>query len=442
MALNEWIALLMFAGMFVMLSIGYPVAFSFAATAMLFAAIGSGLGVFELNLLRALPSRFFGTMSDFTLLAIPYFVFMGLVLEKSGIAERLLETIGILFGPIRGGVALAVVLVGTLLAATTGVVAASVIAMGMISLPVMLRYNYNKELACGVIAASGTLAQLIPPSLVLIVLADQMGVSIGDLFRGALLPGLLMSGSFAAYVLVLAYLRPEMAPALPLEARDYHGRELALKAVNAVVPPLALIFIVLGSIFTGFATPTESGAVGVFGACLLALAQGKLSRKMLWDCAAATMRTTGVVVIILFGSTIFSLVFTGLDGDQVIARILTNLPGGYVSFMIVSMIAVFLLGIFLEFFEISFIVVPLFLPVIQALGLDPVWFAVVLAVNLQTAFVSPPVGFSLFYLRSVAPPSITAGHIYRGGAQFMAIQLLVLLVVILYPPIVTGLAGN
>jgi tripartite ATP-independent transporter DctM subunit len=435
----EWLAIVMFAGMFVLLSTGYPVAYTFAATAMVFGGIGVALGAFEPNLFRALPSRFFGTMSDFTLLAIPYFIFMGLVLEKSGIAEELLETIGILMGPLRGGVALAVIIVGTLLAATTGVVAASVIAMGAISLPVMLRYGYNKELACGVIAASGTLAQLIPPSLVLIVLADQLGVSIGDLFLGAIIPGLLMSGTFAVYTLVIAFFRPEMAPALPLSVRAISGGALLRRVLIAVIPPIILILVVLGSIFTGFATPTESGAVGVFGACILALIKGRMSWKLLWDAARSTLVTTSLVVIILFGSTAFSLVFTGLDGDEVVRAMLVNIPGGYVGFMFASMLAVFLLGIFLEFFEICFIVIPLFVPVIQELGIDPVWFGIVLAVNLQTAFVSPPVGFSLFYLRSTAPPEITTGHIYRGGAQFMVLQLVVMAIVIFFPGLVTYL---
>jgi tripartite ATP-independent transporter DctM subunit len=437
----EWLALLMFAGMFLFLCSGYPVAFSFAGTAMVFGLIGLSLGAFNTSLINALPQRFFGTMSDFTLLAIPFFVLMGIILEKSGIAEELLEVMGVLMGPVRGGLALAVIIVGTMLAATTGVVAASVIAMGLISLPIMLRYGYDKSGATGVIAASGTMAQLIPPSLVLIVLGDQLGVSVGDLFVGAVLPGMLMAGAFAVYILVRAYLQPSFAPALPREARRLTGWPLARRVLTAMVPPLLLIGLVLGSIFFGIATPTESGALGALGALLLAFARRRLNRRLLHEALDSTLRNTALVVFILFGATFFSLVFDGLGGSRYLAGILSNLPGGVTTFLVFSMVFIFLLGIFLEFFEICFIVIPIFLPVIQALGIDPVWFGVLMAINLQTAFVSPPVGFSLFYLKSVSPPEISTGDIYKGGFQFMFLQLAVLLIVALYPPLVTWLVG-
>ena len=435
----EWLAMLMFVGFFGLLLTGYPVAFSFAGTAIVFGLIGFALGAFPLNLLNALPSRWFGTMTDITLLAIPFFVFLGAILERSGLAEDLLETAGVLFGPIRGGLALAVVFVGTLLAATTGVVAASVIAMGLITLPIMLRYGYDKRLATGVIASSGTLAQMIPPSLVLVVLSDQIGVSVGDLFAGALTPGLMLSGSYALYCLGIAYVRPEVAPALPPEARTVRGTALALRAVRAMFPPLALIVIVLGSIFGGYATPTEAGAVGAFGATLLAAANRKLTWAALRGAADTTARTTALVIVILFCSTFFSLVFEGLGGSLLVRRLLTNLPGGVITFIIVANIVVFLLGIPLEFIEISFIVFPLLVPAARDLGINLVWFGVVMSINLQTAFVSPPVGFSLFYLSSVLPKGVTTLDINRGVLPFIVIQLVILVLVILFPDIVLWL---
>jgi tripartite ATP-independent transporter DctM subunit len=442
----EWLALLMFGAFFVILLLGYPVAFSFAGTAFIFGTLGLALGAFNLDLLRLLPNRWFGTMSDITLLAVPFFIYLGTVLERSGIAEELLETVGMLFGPLRGGIALAVVVVGTLLAATTGVVAATVIAMGLISLPVMLRYGYNKELATGVIAASGTMAQLIPPSLVLVVVSDQIGVSVGDLFAGALIPGLIMAGSFAAYCLVLAWLNPRMAPALPLAARNIGGAALAAKTARAVLPPMLLILAVLGSIFFGLATPTEAGSVGAVGAMLLAAANRRFSWKLVTEAAESTVRTTALVIMILFCSTIFSLVFDGLGGTQFMRGILTNLPGGYLGFLIVCNIVVFLLGIFLEFIEITFIIMPVLTPAALALGIDLTWFGVLMAINLQTAFISPPVGFSLFYLQSVVPKEVRTIEIHRGAIPFMLIQLAVLIVVIAFPDTVLWLvrasAGN
>ncbi|MCC6169816.1 MAG: TRAP transporter large permease subunit [Caldilineaceae bacterium] len=435
----EWLAVLMFAGFFFLLLTGYPVAFSFAGTAIIFGLIGLAVDAFDMRLLLLLPNRWFGTMSDFTLLAIPYFVFMGAILEKSGLAEALLETVGILLGPLRGGMALAVVFVGTLLAATTGVVAATVIVMGMLSLPVMLRYGYDKQLAAGVIISSGTLAQLIPPSLVLVVLSDQIGVRIGDLFLGAMIPGLMLSGSYALYVLGVALVRPTAAPAIPKAERDIPAKVLARRVLGAVIPPVLLIFAVLGSIFLGIASPTEAGAVGAIGASLLAAVNGRASRKVFWDAAHATARLTALVIMILFCSTFFSVVFDGLGGQRLLTELLTHVPGGYLGFIIVCNIAIFLLGIFLEFIEISFIAMPLFVPAAQALGIDMVWFGVMMAVNLQMAFISPPVGFSLFYLQSVAPPELPTGQIHKSAWPFMALQMVVLILVILFPQTVRWL---
>jgi tripartite ATP-independent transporter DctM subunit len=435
----EWLAIAMFVGFFIILMSGYPVAFSFAGTAIIFGGIGLAVGAFDLNRLLLLPNVWFGTMSNFTLLAIPFFVFLGAVFEKSGLAEELLETIGILMGPLRGGVALAVVVVGTLLAATTGVVAATVIMMGMLSLPVMLRYGYDQRLATGVIVAAGTLAQLIPPSLVLVVLSDQIGVSVGDLFLGALIPGLMLAGSYALYVLGVALLKPAAAPALPLAVRSIGGKALFRKVIKAVLPPLLLIFAVLGSIFFGVATPTEAGAVGAVGACVLAAFNRRLNWNLIQDSAHATATVTALVVMILFCSSFFSVVFDGLGGKTLITNLLISLPGGYVTFMIVSNIAIFLLGVFLEFVEICFIAMPLFVPAAQLLGIDMVWFGVVMAINLQTAFISPPVGFSLFYLQSVAPKDLKTIEIHKSALPFMVLQVIVLIVVMAFPQTVRWL---
>ncbi|MGF1567219.1 MAG: TRAP transporter large permease subunit [Nodosilinea sp.] len=438
----EWLAIAMFAGFFVILMTGYPVAFSFAGTGLVFGLLGLAVGAFDPARLLLLPNLWFGTMANFTLLAIPFFVFLGAVLEKSGLAEELLETLGIVLGPLRGGMALAVVLVGTLLAAATGVVAATVILMGMLSLPIMLRYGYDKELAAGTIVASGTLAQLIPPSLVLVVLSDQIGVSVGDLFLGALIPGLLLAGSYALYVLVVAFVKPSTAPALPLAMRQLSRGELLRRTVKAILPPVLLIFLVLGSIFFGIATPTEAGAVGAVGACGLAAFNRRLTGKLLHEAARATTIVTGVVMMILICSSFFGLVFDALGGKTLITNLLVNLPGGYLTFIVVANITIFLLGVFLEFIEICFIAMPLLVPAAQALGIDMVWFGVVMALNLQTAFISPPVGFSLFYLQSVAPKSITTQEIHRGALPFMAIQVAVLALVIAFPQTVTWLVAR
>jgi tripartite ATP-independent transporter DctM subunit len=438
----EWLALAMFVGFFVILLSGYPVAFSFAGTAIVFGGIGLMVGAFDLNRLLLLPNIWFGTMSNFTLLAIPFFVFLGSVLEKSGIAEELLETIGIAMGRLRGGLALAVVLVGTLLAATTGVVAATVIVMGMISLPVMLRYGYDKQLATGVIVASGTLAQLIPPSLVLVVLSDQIGVSVGDLFLGALIPGLMLSGSYALYVLGLAWLKPATAPALPAEMRQIKGLALLKRLLKAVVPPLLLIFAVLGSIFFGIATPTEAGAVGAVGACFLAAINGRWNQKLIQESAHSTAVITALVVMILFCSSLFSLVFDDLGGKRLITEWLLMLPGGHLSFLLVSNLLIFVLGVFLEFIEICFIAMPLLVPAAQQLGIDMVWFGVVMALNLQTAFISPPVGFSLFYLQSVAPKEVSTLEIHKSAIPFMVLQVIMLVIVMLFPQTVQWLVAR
>ena len=437
--ITDWLGPAMFAGALALLSLGYPVAFALGGVAILFGLIGIAAGVFDPVFLTAMPQRIFGIMNNFTLLAIPYFIFMGAMLEKSGIAEDLLETMGALFGRVRGGLAVAVVVVGALLAATTGVVAATVVTMGLISLPTMLRYGYNKDLASGVIAASGTLGQIIPPSIVLVVLADQLGISVGDLFLGSVIPGLMMAGAFVIHVLAIALIRPDLAPALPAELINIRGKALFTKIVKVMLPPLALILLVLGSIFFGVATPTEAGALGCFGAMILAVLKRQLTLAGVRDVCDRTLRTTSMVIFILFGSTAFSLVFRGLRGDRFIFEALTNLPGDEIGFLIISMVTIFLLGFFIDFFEIAFIVVPLFAPIAQQLGIDLVWYGVIIGANLQTSFLTPPFGFALFYLRGIAPKEITTGNIYRGVVPFIALQLLVLLAIIAFPPLVTWL---
>ena len=437
----EWLAVVMFVLFLFLILSGYPVAFSFAGTAIVFGGIGLALGVFDLNLLKLLPNRWFGAMSDFTLLAIPFFVFMGAMFEKSGLAEDLLNTIGMLLGPRPGGLALATIFVGTLLAAATGVVAATVIVMGLLSLPIMVRYKYDHQLATGVITASGTLAQLLPPSLVLVVLSSTVGVSVGDLFLGALIPGLMLAGLYALYVIWVAYRTPEKAPPLPPEAITLHGAALYRRALIVVVPPLILIFAVLGSIFAGIATPTEAGAVGAAGASLLAILNRNFNWKVIKGAARSTANITALVLMILFCSSFFALVFDGLGGQDFVTNFLLNLPGGYWGFIIASNIIVFLLGINLEFLEISFIVMPLFVPAGLALGVDMVWFSVMMAINLNMAFISPPVGFSLFYLQSVAPPEVETLSIHKGAIPFMGLQGVGLVLVMLIPQTVTWMVS-
>lgn len=435
----DWLGVVMFAGALVLLSLGYPVAFSLGGVAILFGIIGIIFNVFDPIFLTAMPTRIFGIMGNYTLLAIPYFIFLGSMLEKTGIAEKLLETMGILFGRMRGGLALAVVIVGALLAASTGVVAATVVAMGLISLPIMLRYGYNKELATGVIVASGTLGQIIPPSVVLVVLGDQLGISVGDLFIGSLIPGLLMATAFALHVVIVAFLKPDAAPALPAEVRNITGKALLQRVLTVMIPPLLLILLVLGSIFFGIATPTEAGAVGSLGAMILAAFNGQLNWAALKQVCDATMRITTMVIFILIGSTAFSLVFRGLNGDRFMFDLLANLPGGTIGFLLVNMITIFFLGFFIDFFEIAFIVIPIFAPVAQSLGLDLVWYGVIIGANLQTSFLTPPFGFALFYLRGVAPPEIKTEDIYRGSIPFILLQLLVLVLIITFPQLVNFL---
>ena len=504
----------MFGSLIVFLLFGYSVAFSLAACGLFFGFIGIELGMLPASLMQALPLRMFGIMQNDTLLAIPFFTFMGLILERSGMAEDLLDTIGQLFGPIRGGLAYAVILVGAMLAATTGVVAASVISMGLISLPIMLRYGYDRRVASGVIAASGTLAQIIPPSLVLIIMADQLGKSVGDLYKGAFIPGFVLTGLYIAYIFAVTMIKPAWAPALPAEARSIReadgspglrslgvltvasvalavlfakwlpattptdetivvsmcvgvGAAFILAVINklfrigllsnmaervtfVLIPPLALIFLVLGTIFLGIATPTEGGAMGALGALIMAIARRRIDLKLLRQAMESTMKLSCFVLFILIGSTVFSLSFQGVDGPKWVEHLLTSLPGGQLGFLIVVNILIFILAFFLDFFELSFIVIPLIGPVADKLGIDLVWFGVLLAVNMQTSFMHPPFGFALFYLRSVAPVNdykdkltgkpvakVTTGQIYRGAIPFVLIQIVMVGLIIAFPGLVS-----
>jgi TRAP-type mannitol/chloroaromatic compound transport system permease large subunit len=498
---------IMFGALVVLLLLGYPVAFSLAANGLFFGIIAIDLGLLTPALLQALPERVFGIMRNDTLLAIPFFTFMGLILERSGMAEDLLETIGQMFGPVRGGLAYAVVFVGALLAATTGVVAASVISMGLISLPIMLRYGYDRRLAAGIITASGTLAQIIPPSLVLIVMADQLGRSVGDMYQGAFIPGLSLAALYAAFVFVMTIVKPDAAPALPAQAmtmRDPAGRagypsllaiaglavvaaylltwsmqpiwacgtaglaaylaaladrhlginwlsRLAQEVAIVLTPPLALIFLVLGTIFVGIATPTEGGAMGATGALVMALAKRRLSWSLLRQAMDSTAKLSSFVIFILIGASVFTLTFRGVNGDLWVEHLLTSLPGGQIGFLIVVNLMVFVLAFFLDYFELAFIIIPLLAPVAQKLGIDLVWFGVLLAVNMQTSFLHPPFGFALFYFRSVAPirdtidritgrrvAPVTTGQIYWGSIPFVVMQLAMVGIVIAFPSMVLG----
>jgi TRAP-type mannitol/chloroaromatic compound transport system permease large subunit len=524
--ITQNVAPIMFAGLIVFLLIGFPVAFSLGACGLAFGFLGVQLGVLPEALLQALPLRIFGIMQNDTLLAVPFFTLMGLILERSGMAEDLLDTIGQLFGPVRGGLALAVIFVGALLAATTGVVAASVISMGLISLPIMLRYGYDRRVASGVIAASGTLAQIIPPSLVLIILADQLGRSVGDMYKGAFIPGFLLTGFYAGFVILLAFFKPAWVPALPKEARtirEDNGKNglpsllvltvisvgvalfyahnytavvnwwtsgtapsvpldetivvsmcvgvllaffiavvnkvtrlgllsrMAERVTFVLIPPLLLIFLVLGTIFLGVATPTEGGAMGAMGALVMATVRRRLSFHLLRQALNTTTKLSCFVVFILVGSTVFSLVFQGVDGQRWVEHLLTGLPGGQLGFLIVVNMLIFFLAFFLDFFELSFIVIPLIGPVAEKLGIDLIWFGVLLGVNMQTSFMHPPFGFALFYLRSVAPSKeytdrltkkllqpVTTMQIYWGAVPFVLIQIVMVGLIIFFPGIVTG----
>ncbi len=524
---NHFVPLL-FGGLLAFLLSGFPVAFALAATGLFFGFVGMEIGLFPSNLFQALPLRVFGIMQNETLLAIPFFTLMGIILERSRMAEALLSTVAQVFGPVRGGLAVAVILVGALLAATTGVVAAAVISMGLISLPIMLRYGYNRTIAMGTITASGTLAQAIPPSLVLIVLADQLGRAVGDMYAGALMPGLMLVGLYLLFIAAVAIVLPRWVPALPQEARIYvepsgasgHRSLLVLLAISAVagwlwsqnhaaiinplidrqmapggdevvimsisvasvlalvlallnrllglrllsrlaeqvtfvlIPPLVLIFLVLGTIFLGVATPTEGGAMGALGALIMAASRRTLSLKLMHEALESTTKLSIFVLFILIGSTVFSFTFNAADGHIWVEHLFDKLPGGQMGFLLVVNFLVFILGMFIDFFEIAFIVVPLLVPVAQSLDINLIWFGVILAMNMQTSFLTPPFGFALFYLRSVAArqdytdqvtgkliPAVTTAQIYKGSIAFIVLQLIMVAVIMLNPGIVTGSLG-
>ncbi len=421
------IGIVMFFAALALLLSGFPVAFIFGGVALLFGVFAEGPDIFAF-----MPFRIQSIMESTTMMAVPLFIFMGLVLQKTRLAEQLLEAMAKLFGGVRGGLAISTVLVGALLAASTGVVGASVVAMGLISLPVMLKYNYDKSLACGTICAAGTLGQIIPPSIILIILGDVLGIPVGDLFKAALWPGLVLIGAYIVYILIYAFMNPASAPALPVDPtisrRSYYGQ-----ALKAILPPLALILVVLGSIFAGVATPTESSALGGVGALILSLLYRQFSWKMLYDASLETVKVTAMVFAILLGATAFSMAFSYTGGDYIVEEVLTQLPGGQMGFLLLSMLAVLVLGFFIDFVEISFIIVPILAPVADALGIAPVWFAILIAMNLQASFLTPPFGFALFYLKGVAPESIRTMHIYRGVVPFILLQLVVLMTILLFP---------
>jgi tripartite ATP-independent transporter DctM subunit len=437
---EQILAAVMFAGMIVFLFAGFPVAFSLTFTGLFFGVLGVLMGALRPDFFDILPLRIWGTMTNLTLLAVPLFVFMGVVLEKSGLAEELLETMALLFGRLRGGIAISVVVVGAILAASTGIVGASVITMGLVSLPTMLRRGYDKKLICGTICASGTLGQIIPPSVILVLLGDIMGVSVGDLYIGAVLPGLVLVGLYIIYLTILGRLRPDLAPAIPdEELREFRG-EAVKRVTIALIPAFALIVAVLGAIFAGVATPTEAASVGAVGGIVLTMIKGKFSWSMLRNVMEATTRITSLAFIILVGANCFGLIFRGLNGDHLIQDFLKGLPLGPYGVLAVVMFVIFLLGFFIDFFEICFIHVPILTPVlVQHFGFDAMWLGVVIGVNLQTSFLTPPFGFALFYLRGVAPPEIKTTDIYRGVVPFVALQLIGLTITIAFPQIVRAL---
>jgi len=422
------IGIIMFFVALVMLLLGFPVAFTFGGIALIFGVFAEGFDMFAF-----MPFRIQSYMENTVMMAVPLFVFMGIVLQKTQLAEQLLEAMGKLFGGVRGGLAISTVLVGALLAASTGVVGASVVAMGLISLPVMLKYNYSKSLACGTICASGTLGQIIPPSIILIILGDVIRIPVGDLFQAALLPGMVLIGCYIVYILVLTFLKPELAPAMPQELDGETRAQQIRSALKAIIPPLALVLIVLGSVFTGIATPTESSALGGVGAIILALFYRQFSWKMLYDSGLETVKVTAIVFAILMGATAFSMAFSYTGGDAIVEEVLLNLPGEKWGFIILAMIAILVLGFFIDFVEIAFIIVPILVPVAEALGINMVWFAILIAMNLQTSFLTPPFGFSLFYLKGVAPKSVRTMHIYKGVTPFILIQILVLISIMIFP---------
>jgi tripartite ATP-independent transporter DctM subunit len=434
---HEWMAPVMFGSMVVFMLIGYPVAFSLGAVGLAFAFISIEAGYFPPQFMQALADRVFGIIANDLLLSIPFFTFMGAILERCGLAEDLLKGMGQLFGRLRGGLAYSVIIVGAILGAITGTVAASVIAMGVIALPVMMRYGNDMKITTGVIAASGTITQLIPPSLLLIVLADQLSVSVGDLYAGAIGPSLVQILLFCLFIAVVSIVKPHWVPALPPEARTLTGWALVTQCLWGIVPSLALIFLVLGTIFAGWATPTEAGAMGAMGALGLAGLRGRLTWPLTRQGMETTMRISAMVIFILIGATVFTLVFRGVDGDLWIEHLLTALPGGVIGFLIFVNLFVFFLAFFLDFFEIAFIIVPLLAPVAAKLGIDLVWFGVLLCVTLQTSFMHPPFGFALFYLRGIAPPQVRSADIYWGALPWVGLQLVMAAIVIAWPELVT-----
>ena len=433
---------LMFGGMILFMLIGFPAAFSLAATGLFFGFIAIEMGLIQANFLGNLTFQLFGIVSNDLLLAIPFFTFMGAILERCGLAEDLLDSIGQLFGPARGGLSYAVIIVGAILGAITGTVAASVIAMGVISVPIMLRYGYSTRHTMGVVAASGTITQLVPPSLVLVVLADQLGRSVGDMYAGAIGPSIIQIALFCIWVFIVSMIWPKDVPALPPEARTLTGWALFYKAMRGIIPSAALIFLVLGTIFVGLATPTEAGAMGAVGSLLLAWFNRTLTWPLVYQGMATTMRITAMVVYILIGSRVFSLVFQGVGGKEWIEHMLTGLPGGQVGFLIFVNLFVFVIAFFLDFFEIAFIIIPLLAPAADKLGIDLIWFGVLICANMQTSFMHPPFGFALFYLRSIAPASVKTTDIYMGAIPWLFLQVILVAILIFWPGSVTYWLGK
>ena len=444
----EYIGIIMFFVALAMLLFGYPVAFTFGGVALVFTIIAKYPDIAEMlddgatlgevvgeatSTFAFMPFRIQSIMENTVLMAVPLFIFMGIVLQKTKLAEQLLESMGKLFGGVRGGLAISTILVGALLAASTGVVGASVVAMGLISLPVMLKYKYDRPLACGTICASGTLGQIIPPSIILIILGDVLGIPVGDLFKAAVAPGLVLIGFYVVYVLTRTWLKPDDAPALPMDEDVHNKREQIQKALIAILPPLVLILVVLGSIFAGIATPTESSALGGVGAIVLAILYRQFKFRMLFESALETVKITAMVFAILLGATAFSMAFTYTGGDAIVEEALLGLPGEKIGFLILSMVVILILGFFIDFVEISFIIVPILAPVADALGIAPLWFAILIAMNLQTSFLTPPFGFSLFYLKGVAPPEVRTVDIYRGVTPFILMQITVVLSILFFP---------
>ena len=421
------IGIVMFFAALLMLLVGFPVAYTFGGVALIFGVFAEGPDIFAF-----MPFRVQSIMENVTMMAVPLFIFMGIVLQRTRLAEQLLESMGQLFGGVRGGLAISTVLVGALLAASTGVVGASVVAMGLISLPVMMKYNYDKRLACGTICASGTLGQIIPPSIILIILGDVLGIPVGDLFKAAVIPGSVLIGAYLIYILAIAFLKPEMAPSIPRD-ESLNKRQFYVKALTSIIPPLALVLVVLGSIFAGIATPTESAALGGVGALVLALLYGQFSFRMMMEASLETVKVTAMVFAILLGATAFSMAFSYTGGDYIVEEVLSDLPGGAVGFLVLSMIAILILGFFIDFVEIAFIIVPILAPVADLLGIAPLWFAILIAMNLQTSFLTPPFGFSLFYLKGVAPAGISTLDIYKGVMPFILIQVIVVITIMVFP---------